>query len=72
MTTKQNAAIGHTSVSLIGKRHVMMEESSLGGKLYFLTTQRLNISTYIQLFPQKFIHYQFCFLFYQLIVIKYA
>lgn len=35
MTTKQNAAIGHTSVSLIGKRHVMMVESSLGGKLYF-------------------------------------
>jgi len=33
MTTKQSAAIGHTSVSLAGKRHVMMVESSLGGKV---------------------------------------
>ena len=31
--TKQSAAIGHTSVSLAGKRHVMMVESSLGGKV---------------------------------------
>ena len=42
MTTKQNAAIGHTSVSLTGKRRVMTVESSLGGKDFFFTTQRLN------------------------------